>query len=516
MRISRIFAFAASAALLLCSCEEQVDLTTLIVPEDAYEVPSQEEIAAGVPMSLTFACPDELVFAANDSISVFSLAAPDTQMVFKFVSQAEGKAVFAGQAAKSASYCAVFPYLASNRVGFVDGDGQMCSMTTSLPAVQPATGNANVYVAMADSSSLSFEPLCAKISIPLVREGSAVTNGTSISIVGLDGESLSGAMTVTLRKGAKPQAVASTTGAAPRTLNVPIAISSDTSYVEMLVAPQKFAKGYKITVLLDDATNSICEIEDARSVTAFNKVNKLNAFEYVEKLPDFYVDFKCKSMPATEFTGYKVDIDPETLEGRIWLVDPWIPDEMFRGRTAISEVTIPSFITKIGKYGLAGMTGLTKVTFEADSKCELFDEHCIEGASALTSIVIPKSVRTLGAYALKNQTALTSLTFEEGTVLESLGEQCIEGDNLIGTLRIPATVTLIQNPCGTTKNYSPKLTIYCYPTTPPEFHGKFCNGVNQIQTIYVPKGTKDAYTDANDGSAGTGWNRYAAKFVEME
>ena len=517
MRISRIFACAASAALLLCSCEEQVDLTTLIVPETAYEVPSKEEIAEGVDLSLTFACPEDLVFAANDSISVFSLAAPDTQMVFKFVSQAEGKAVFTGRAAKSGSYCAIFPWNAANKLGFVDGDGQMCSLTTSLPALQPATGNANVYVAMADTASLSFDPICAKISIPLVRQGTAVTNGTSVSIVGLDGESLSGAMTVTLRKGAKPQAVASATGNASRTINTEVAISSDTSYVDMLVAPQKFATGYKITVLLDDATNSICEIEDARSVSAFNKVNKLNAFEYVEKLPDFYVDFAFNSVPA-EFTGYKVDIDEVGMTGRVWLVDPWIPDELFKGRTAITEVTVPSFITKLGKSCMQGMTGLTKLTFEAGSQCELFDDYCLAGCSALTTVKVPAKVKTLGKYCMQNMTALNNFTFEDNAEIELFDEQCLFGDIHIGTYSIPASVKKLQNPGGATKGSDPKMIIYVYCKEPPVFNGKFAHGIGQITAIYIPKGTMDAYVAATDesGAAGTGWARHATKFIEMD
>ena len=518
MKISRIFACAASAALLLCACEEQVDLATMIVPESAYEVPSKEEIAQGVALSLTFACPEDLVFAADDSISVFSLAAPDTQMVFKFVSQAEGKAVFSGQAAKSGSYCAIYPWTEANKLGFVDGDGVMCSLTTSIPAIQPAAGNANVYVAMADTASLSFEPICAKISIPLVRKGTTVTGGTSVTIVGLDGESLSGVMTVTLRKGAKPQAVASSTGNASRTINTAVAISSDTSYVEMLVAPQRFARGYKVTVLLDDATNSICEIEDARSVSALNNVNKLNAFEYVEKLPDYYVDFKCATMPTAEFTGYKVDIDPVTLEGRIWLVDPWIPDEMFKGRTAISEVTIPAFITKIGKYGLQGMTGLTKLTFEEGSQCELFDDYCLADCSALTAVKVPAKVKTLGKYSLRNLTEMTSFTFEDNAEIELFDEQCLVGFLKIGTIPIPASVKKLQNPGGTTKTPGYKTKVYVYCKEPPIFNGKFANGVNQLDAVYIPKGTMDAYVAATDetGAAGTGWSRHAAKFIEMD
>ena len=557
---SLIFAVVIVSAAV--SCQEQVNPAEYIVPEDAYEMPAVD--STGTAVSLSIACPDGLVFSAPDSISVFSMAQPDVHNVFKFVSQAEGKAVFEGVAVKSATYCVVYPWDAANKIGFVDGGGQMCSVTASVPQEQAATGNPNVYVALADSSSLHFYPTLAKVKIPLFKPAADTTKGVGVSVVGLAGESLSGPMSVTIHKGAAPSAVsAAATGSRTRYKADEINMCSDTSYVEMFVAPQTLTTGYKISVTLEDGhTQAVKDIADPVSIPS-NVLTELKAFEYAAQ---YYADFKFATDVRPDFGGYKLDFNEADSTGRVWFFTTELPAELFKNRVNVTKVIIPSFITGLGTSSMQGMTGLKEIVFEPGSKCEYFGLNSIQGATALESITIPKSVVTLGQsclqgavnltsvkfeegtkcemfgqncfynvkslqslevpatvkelgpYCLQNMLALNNLTFAEGSQLETMNTLCIEGDNLIGTLRIPGTVKTIVNPCGSTKNYSPKLTIYCYCETPPEFNGKFCNGVNQILHIYVPKGTIDAYKNAKDstGAAGTGWSRYAAKFVEME
>ena len=560
MKKYRFLTLIAASLFALASCMEQVSLSDYIVPEDAYEMPVIDTV--GTAVSLTIACPDGLIFTAPDSISVFSMAAPDSHKVFKFVSQADGKAVFAGNAIKSASYCVVYPWNAANKIGFVDGGGQMCSVTAFVD--QTAGENDNVYAALADTASLRFYPTLATVRIPLYKPSADTTKGVGVSVVGLSGESLCGPMEVVLHNGAAPSAIkAASTGSRARFKAAEIKMCDDTSYVMMQVAPQTLATGYKIAVTMEDGqTQAVKDIADPVSIVA-GSITKLKACEYAA---EFYADFKFALDVAPDFGGYKLDFNPADSTGRIWFFTTELPAEIFKSRTNITRVTLPSFITGLGESSMQGMTGLKEIVFEAGSQCEYFGKNSIQGATALEHITIPKSVKTLGQsclqgavalqsvsfeegskcelfgqncfynvntlksltvpksvkelgpYCLQNMLALTSLTFEEGSQLETMSEKCMEGDNLIGTLKIPASVVRIVNPCGTTKNYSPKLTIYCYCQTPPDFDGKFCNGVNQIQAIYIPKGSLTAYSVAKDstGADGTGWSRYAAKFVEME
>lgn len=558
MKIRNIlFTIASVAVLSLVSCEQvQID-----APGD---YPFSDDGAGAEEMTFAVKCPAGMTISSYDCVSVFSMAEPDSNRMFSFVSFNGTEAVFKGNARKSDTYCVVYPFSASNSVSAVDNDGMQCSINATLPETQNEGYNSDVYVAMADSASLKFYPTCTTVRVPLVKPAADTTKAVAVSVSGLAGESLAGPMKIAMCKGAAPMSVRTTgTNATPRTFYTDLTICSDTSYVSMSVPPQTFSQGYKIEVILDDwSSRAATEIHEAASILVSGNTT-LKSFVYE---PKFYVDFESTVHP--DFGSYKLEFDDETMTGRVWFFTSSVPARLFYGRVNVTKVTIPSFITALGESSFQGMTGLTEFVFEPGSRCtefglnalqgntalqsivipnsvvtlgvscmqglrgltsitfeqpcnvETFSQNCLYNCISLPSIVIPASVKTMGNSCLKvaDGTKLTSFTIEEGSQLELMDGQSLEGHNLIGTISFPPSIKTITNPNGSTKNCSPKLTIIVPLETPPTFTGKFGNGTAQILAIKVPKGSIPAYEAATEpgGASGTGWSRYVGKYVEIE
>jgi hypothetical protein len=82
------------------------------------------------------------------------------------------------------------------------------------------------------------------------------------------------------------------------------------------------------------------------------------------------------------------------------------------GDSCVGTATIPSTVTTIGQGAFLNATGLTSVTFQADSTVTMIDERAFENATGLTSIVIPSTVTSIRRRAFRDATGLTSVTFE--------------------------------------------------------------------------------------------------------
>jgi len=100
-------------------------------------------------------------------------------------------------------------------------------------------------------------------------------------------------------------------------------------------------------------------------------------------------------------------------------------------------------VVAIGDDAFKDQTGLTNVTFAADTKVESIGMDAFYGCSGLSgAFSIPKSIISIGHTAFYG-TGITGLTFETGTQLASIGEQAFVSSSLTGNFTIPATVTYI-------------------------------------------------------------------------
>ena len=152
----------------------------------------------------------------------------------------------------------------------------------------------------------------------------------------------------------------------------------------------------------------------------------------------------------------------------------------FYGCTGLTSLTIPSSVTSIGDYAFSGCSGLTSLTLP--SGVTSIGNHTFYGCSGLTSLTIPSGVTSIDWYAFAGCSGLTSLT-------------------------IPSSVTSIGY--GAFAGCSGLTSIYVYTKKLPELGYYVFNGCDAKNcTVYVPKGTYDAYKSSEFG--------YFEKIVEFD
>ena len=95
-----------------------------------------------------------------------------------------------------------------------------------------------------------------------------------------------------------------------------------------------------------------------------------------------------------------------------------IADDAFQNCTNLTDITIPSSVTSIGKYAFQACT-------------------------SITSIDIPSSVTSIGEAAFLYCTSLTSITIPEGVT--SMGPAAFYGCSSLASVTIPSTITSISN-----------------------------------------------------------------------
>lgn len=112
------------------------------------------------------------------------------------------------------------------------------------------------------------------------------------------------------------------------------------------------------------------------------------------------------------------------------------------------------------------------------------------GCSGLTSLTLPSSVTSIGRGAFYGCWKLTSLTIPSGVT--SIGYSAFRGCSGLTSLTIPSSVTEIG--WGAFRGCSGLTSIYVYPENLPELGIDIFTGCDAKNcTVYVPKGTYDAY-----------------------
>ena len=112
------------------------------------------------------------------------------------------------------------------------------------------------------------------------------------------------------------------------------------------------------------------------------------------------------------------------------------------------------------------------------------------GCSGLTSLTLPSSVTEIGEHAFLNCRGLTNFTIPSGvTKIGGAAFFCCYGLN---SLTLPSSVTAIGSEAF--KHCSGLTSIYVYMEKLPETGSNLFLGCDEKNcTVYVPKGTGDAY-----------------------
>ena len=183
----------------------------------------------------------------------------------------------------------------------------------------------------------------------------------------------------------------------------------------------------------------------------------------------------------------------------------------FCGCSSLTSVIIPSSVTEIEKYAFWGCSSLINVNIS--SSVTEIGEDAFENCSSLTSVNIPSSVTSIGMYAFYNCSSLISVKIPSSVT--EIGEFAFSGCSSLTSVNIPSSVTEIG---GGAFEYCSSLTgvkipsnvtsigerafsgcsglksIYVYAETVPSIGaGAFKGCDSKNCTVYVPKGTYDAY-----------------------
>ena len=167
-------------------------------------------------------------------------------------------------------------------------------------------------------------------------------------------------------------------------------------------------------------------------------------------------------------------------DGFICTSNDKLGDFAFYGCSGLTSLTLPSCVTEIGCYALSNCIGLTSLTLP--SSVTEIGEHAFLNCRGLTNFTIPSGVTKIGAGAFFCCYGLISLT-------------------------IPSSVTAIGSQAF---NACSELTsIYAYMEKLPETGSNLFLGCDAKNcTVYVPKGTGDAYFWSSFG--------YFDKIVEFD
>ena len=260
-----------------------------------------------------------------------------------------------------------------------------------------------------------------------------------------------------------------------------------------------------------DGKLSILDLSEAKIVAGGFAYVRYSDNEYTsnDKLGD-YAFWGCSGLTSLTIPSGVTSIGRNAFDGCSGLTSMTIPSSVtsiggaaFGGCSGLTSLTIPSGVTEIGDEAFSGCSGLTSLSLP--SSVTSIDDGAFEGCSGLTSLTIPSSVTSIGDWAFHGCSGLTSLTIPSSVT--SIGDYAFWGCSGLTSLTIPSGVTSIGK--WAFRGCSGLTSIYVYPKKLPELGTDIFNGCDAKNcTVYVPKGTYDAYKSSEFG--------YFEKIVEFD
>ena len=205
--------------------------------------------------------------------------------------------------------------------------------------------------------------------------------------------------------------------------------------------------------------------------------------------------YGCSSLTSVNIPSSVTEIDRGAFSGCSSLTSvnipssvKWIGESTFSGCSSLTSVNIPSSVTVIGGYAFSGCSSLTSVNIP--SSVTEIRESTFSGCSSLTSVNIPSSVAYIGDCAFQDCSSLTSINIPSSVT--EIREYAFDGCSSLISVKIPSSVTSIGG--SAFSGCSGLRSIYVYAeTVPSTVAGAFEGCDSKNCTVYVPKGTYDAY-----------------------
>ena len=167
---------------------------------------------------------------------------------------------------------------------------------------------------------------------------------------------------------------------------------------------------------------------------------------------------------------------------------------IFSRCTSLTSVYIPTTLKEIPKCCFYGCTSLPAIALSAG--IEHIGDAAFKGCTALQSVKSQtgaNNVKTIGDNAFEGCSSLYDVRFSNG--MTSIGEYAFKNCTKLENLTLPAKLTTIGDFAFA---YSGLKTLTVNMTTPININANVFIGVNLSKcTLYVPKGCKDAYKNAD-------------------
>jgi hypothetical protein len=179
------------------------------------------------------------------------------------------------------------------------------------------------------------------------------------------------------------------------------------------------------------------------------------------------------------------------------------------------EYSIPSSVVLIDR-GAFSDTNIKSVVFEENSRLQIIEDSAFSSCRSLEKVTVPKSVTLIDKNAFYSCLLLNSFTFEEGSQLETIGSSAFVFCTTLESIILPEKVRLIgERAFSNCSSFStikiPKNvasigqyafsgcslleTIKFTSVIPPVLNGWVAQ---QVSTVIVPKGTENAYRNAQN------------------
>ena len=170
-------------------------------------------------------------------------------------------------------------------------------------------------------------------------------------------------------------------------------------------------------------------------------------------------------------------------------------DYMFSGCSALTSMTLPSGVTKIGEEAFYGCSGLTSLVIP--SGVTEIGDCAFKYCRGLTSLVIPSGVTKIGGGAFSDCSGLTSLVIPSGVT--KIGSGAFSNCSGLTSLVIPSGVTEIGG--GAFSNCS-GLTSLVIPSGVTEIGGGAFENCSGLTSMKIPSGVTKIGVGAFSGCSG--------------
>ena len=127
--------------------------------------------------------------------------------------------------------------------------------------------------------------------------------------------------------------------------------------------------------------------------------------------------------------------------------------------TKVEELVLPARLTTIGDYALAGIAGLTDITFDANSTLTEIGDYAL-AQTPVNYLTIPDTVTSIGEGAFAECESLETVTLPKS--LKTLGDDAFYGCTLLNAITLDASNTAYKAEDGVLYNAG-KTQIVAFP-----------------------------------------------------